>query len=76
MLIMTNLVDAARGMQVNVEIDVGAAEPADIDDAALPRPPWRFPRWRSGRKPCEPSGLAHTHTHTPRTVTDYWRVAM
>src|SRR5258708_21868274 len=30
-----DIVDAARGMQVEVEIAVGAAEPADIDDAAL-----------------------------------------
>src|SRR2546430_15310091 len=27
--------DASRGMQVEVKIGVGAAEPADIDDAAL-----------------------------------------
>src|ERR1700686_4871069 len=27
--------DAARGLQVEVEIGAGAAEPADIDDAAL-----------------------------------------
>ena len=30
-----DIADAARGMQVEVEIGVGAAEPADIDDAAL-----------------------------------------
>ena len=30
-----DIVDAARGMQVEVEIGVGAAESADIDDAAL-----------------------------------------
>jgi hypothetical protein len=30
-----DIVDAARGMQVEIEIGVGAAEPADIDDAAL-----------------------------------------
>jgi hypothetical protein len=30
-----DIVDAARGMQVEVEIAMGAAEPADIDDAAL-----------------------------------------
>ena len=30
-----DIVDAARGMQVEVEIGMGAAEPADIDDAAL-----------------------------------------
>ena len=30
-----DIVDAARGMKVEIEIGVGAAEPADIDDAAL-----------------------------------------
>ena len=30
-----DIVDAARGMQVEIEIGVGAAEPSDIDDAAL-----------------------------------------
>src|SRR5579871_5732588 len=31
----TDIVDAARGVQVEVEIGVRAAEPADIDDAAF-----------------------------------------
>src|ERR1700738_3590965 len=31
----TDIVDAARRMQVEVEIGMGAAEPADIDDASL-----------------------------------------
>src|ERR1041385_3526594 len=30
-----DIVDAAGGMQVEIEIAMGAAEPADIDDAAL-----------------------------------------
>src|SRR5476651_2471382 len=30
-----DIVDAARGVQVEIEIGMGAAEPADIDDAAL-----------------------------------------
>ena len=30
-----DVVDAARGVQVEIEIGVSAAEPADIDDAAL-----------------------------------------
>src|ERR1700730_9990900 len=30
-----DIVDAARGVQVEVEFGAGAAEPADIDDAAL-----------------------------------------
>src|SRR6516165_10401329 len=30
-----DIADAARGMQVKVEFGTGAAEPADIDDAAL-----------------------------------------
>ncbi len=30
-----DIVDAARGVEVEVEIAMGAAEPADIDDAAL-----------------------------------------
>src|SRR5258707_9448298 len=30
-----DIVDAAGGMQVEIEIGVGAAEPADIDDAAF-----------------------------------------
>jgi hypothetical protein len=30
-----DVVDAARGMQVEIEIAMGAAEPSDIDDAAL-----------------------------------------
>src|SRR6266480_7808626 len=29
-----DIVDAARGVQVEIEISMGAAEPADIDDAA------------------------------------------
>src|SRR5262249_58330819 len=31
----TDIVDAARGMQVEIELGAGAAEAADIDDAAL-----------------------------------------
>ena len=30
-----DILDAARGMQVEIEFGAGAAEPADIDDAAL-----------------------------------------
>src|SRR5215813_9481543 len=30
-----DIIDAARGMQVEIELGAGAAEPADIDDAAL-----------------------------------------
>ena len=30
-----DILDAARGVEVEVEIAMGAAEPADIDDAAL-----------------------------------------
>src|SRR6202043_2520094 len=30
-----DIVDAARGMEIEVEFGAGAAEPADIDDAAL-----------------------------------------
>src|SRR3974390_3160052 len=30
-----DIVDAARGMQIEIEVAMGAAEPADIDDAAL-----------------------------------------
>src|SRR5882672_3536872 len=30
-----DILDAARGVQVEIEIAMGAAEPADIDDAAL-----------------------------------------
>src|SRR5713226_6656630 len=30
-----DIVDAARGVQIEIEFGAGAAEPADIDDAAL-----------------------------------------
>ncbi len=30
-----DILDAARGVQVEIEIAMGAAEPADIDDTAL-----------------------------------------
>ena len=30
-----DIVDAARGVQIEIEVGMGAAEPADIDDAAL-----------------------------------------
>src|SRR5882757_7369406 len=30
-----DILDAARGVQIEIEVGMGAAEPADIDDAAL-----------------------------------------
>ena len=41
-----DIVDAARGVQVEVEVGMGAAEPADIDDAALDFGGLRDSGWR------------------------------
>jgi len=57
-----DIVDAARRMQVEIEIGMGAAEPADIDDAALDfggrqilaGDLAREPDRRSGRTPSPP----------------------
>ena len=55
-----DVVDALHGVQVEVELALEAAEPADVDDAAehgrrlqVARwPRWRRPGRRSGRRPC------------------------
>ena len=74
-----DIVDAARGMQVEVEIGMGAAEPADIDDAALdlgrleilardrcPRPDRRSGRRLRRRWPSAPDRPSRDRWNPPR----------